>query len=47
MAPEGSYVYCVKAVNPHGVSPESTYARADTPGAPLTAEFTDAPETHN
>ena len=45
--PEGSYVYRVKAVNQHGVSSESTYARADVPAAPLTAEFVDEPETHN
>ena len=47
MEPEGSYVYRVKAVNQHGVSSESTYARADVPAAPLTAEFVDEPETHN
>jgi len=37
--PEGSYVYRVKAVNSHGASDWSKYARADTPAAPL-AGFT-------
>ena len=32
--PEKSYVYRVKAVNRHGASGQSRYARADTPGAP-------------
>ena len=32
--PEKSYVYRVKAVNRHGVSEWSKYARADTPAAP-------------
>ena len=37
--PETSYVYRVKAVNQHGVSKWSKFARADTPAAPDPADL--------
>ena len=38
--PEQTYVYRVKAVNQHGDSEQSDYARADTPAAPAPAKPT-------
>ena len=34
VSPSGSYVYRVSAINPSGLSVQSSYSRADTPAAP-------------
>ena len=43
VAAEGSYVYRVKAVNPHGASQWSRFARADTPAAPVIERIPEEP----